>query len=411
MEWPEFLACYTGRKRTANEAAIETLGTRALSRKDSFVDTFVKAECVSEAKDGPPRMIQPRSRRFNCYIGRWIKPIEKAVYAALNTMFGGVVVAKGLNAEQRGQALRDHWESLADPVAIILDVSRFDQHVSEPALRWEHSVYQWFVPRDKDFAEKLEWIRDNKGYARTKDGLVKYRLMGKRMSGDMATALGNVLLMIAVLVSFLWSLTVPEKTWRIFDDGDDCALLVERHLQKSVVAQLPRYYKRMGFKLKIEQVTDVFERIRFCQSSPVYSRGRWVMVRDPARCLEKDLMQVKTFRTEKEWRAKLVAIAGCGLALAGDMPIYHAFYSMLGRYGAEKATNLENSRDYMALGMEAKHHEPSIEARVSFFRAFGISPDEQVVLEDYYSSIHPVWCKPAPLELVERDKIIDIVSK
>jgi hypothetical protein len=325
-------------------------------------------------------------------------------------MLGGVVVAKGLNAEQRAVELRKHWMSMKDPVAVLLDVSRFDQHVSKPALEWEHGVYSWFFPQDADFRRMLCWMRQNIGYARTRDGTIKYKLDGKRMSGDMSTSLGNVLLMTAVLVSYLWR-GYRDEDWRVFDDGDDCVLLLERSVMQRAVDQLPGWYKGHGFKLKIEQVTDVFEQIQFCQSSPVETANGWRMVRDPAICLEKDLLQVKMFRTQKQWEEKMVAIAGCGLALAGDVPIYWVFYSQLARFGAQKSTELVSGMDYLAYGLEQKCQPPSDEARVSFFRAFGISPHEQLAVEEYYRGIRPEWCEPVPLGKVVRLAVAVLVNK
>lgn len=396
LTWDQFLAQYSGRKRAMNEAAVLSLAARPLRRSDAFVDTFVKAEWVSMSKDGPPRMIQPRSRRFNCYIGRWIKAIEHKVYEALNKMLGGVVVAKGLNAEERASALRTHWVSLKDPVAVLLDVSRFDQHVNLESLEWEHSVYEWFFPGDREFAKLLSWMRTNIGYARTRDGTVKYRLKGKRMSGDMSTALGNVLLMTAILVSFLQK-GLPSGTWRILDDGDDCALLLERSQVERCKSQLPDWYRSHGFKLKIEQVTDVFEQISFCQSSPVFSRGRWLMVRNPKPALEKDLLQTVLFRNEREWREKRAAVAGCGLALSGDIPIYSSVFRMLGSDGISRSQELVTGRDFLARGMETKSFPPDDDSRLTFYRAFDITPEEQKALEGFYDSIQPVWCKPVPV--------------
>jgi len=40
----------------------------------------------------------------------------------------------------------------------------------------------------------------------------------------------------------------------------------------------------------------------------------------------------------------------------------------------------------MAQGMEAKHQDITPETRLSFFKAFGVTPDEQVAMEDYYQT-------------------------
>jgi len=409
LEYGEFLQEYSGRKRELNEQAIESLLTGGFKRHFSFVNTFVKPEWINKPADKAPRCIQPRDRRFNCWIGRYIKPIERQVYKALNEMYGGVVVAKGLNAQQRGVALREHWDALRNPVAVVLDVSRFDQHVSKEALEFEHSIYEWFFPASKEFHRKLAMMRNNIGFARCRDGSVKYNVEGRRMSGDMSTALGNVILMVAVLVSFMERYS--EDLWRIFDDGDDCVLLVERDLVNSIKASIQSWFKSLGFKLKIEQVTDVFERVSFCQSSPIYDGTQWVMCRDPRMVLEKDLCQVKMFRTEREWQEKCIAISGCGLALAGNLPIFWRFYAMLGKFGSEKSGELHTGMDYLAAGLSTKCVEPTDATRLSFYRAFDITPHEQKLIESYWDTIQPEWATPGPEGLLVEDPISIFITR
>jgi hypothetical protein len=53
--------------------------------------------------------------------------------------------------------------------------------------------------RSKELAELLKWQLQNKGFARTIDGLIKYSVEGCRMSGDMNTALGNCTIMCALV--------------------------------------------------------------------------------------------------------------------------------------------------------------------------------------------------------------------
>jgi len=399
VDLDQFVEYYRGRKRAANEKAVETLKVRELTAADAIVDTFIKAELVSVEKDGAPRIIQPRSRRFNCVIGCYIKPIEHDVYKAVNSVWGGTVVAKGLNALARAKVLREHWDDMVDPVAVLMDASRFDQHVSEQALRWEHAVYEGYYPGDRRFRWLLDRTRDNRGYLRAPDGTIAYRQRGGRMSGDMATALGNVLLMCGMTWSLVEHLQIRHQC-RFLNDGDDCVLLVERRSVRRVVEAIPGWYLELGFTMKLEGVTDRFEEIDFCQSRPVFDGERWVMCRDPRKALDKDNATVRPFSNQTEWEYLRGSVAGCGLALAGNLPVYCAYYSMLGRGTAcRRSTELIRGMDYLAHGMSGKRGEPTPASRASFFAAFGVTPDEQVALETLYDATEPAWAEPVPMGL------------
>lgn len=41
----------------------------------------------------------------------------------------------------------------------------------------------------------------------------------------------------------------------------------------------------------------------------------------------------------------------------------------------------------MSQGMDRVHSEPTVQARVSFYEAFGVTPDEQVYWENYYDNL------------------------
>jgi hypothetical protein len=58
---------------------------------------------------------------------------------------------------------------------------------------------------------------------------------------------------------------------------------------------------------------------------------------------------------------------------------------------------LETGMDYLARGMYGGRREPTQLARFSFFKAFGITPDEQIGLETFYDSITPKYEKGVPM--------------
>lgn len=397
----QFLDCYQGRKRKTYENAVESLHARELTRVDSYLTAFVKAEKINftDKGDPAPRLIQPRSPRFNVEVGCFIKPMEPSIYRSIDSLFGAPVVAKGRNAVQRGTMLEEAWSAVDNPVAIFLDASRFDQHVSFEALTWEHSVYTSMCS-DPRLRKLLSWQLVNRGFVNCEDGRVKYSVEGCRASGDMNTALGNVLIMCAMMWTYLRE-HAPGS--RLINDGDDCVVIVQKHHLTAVLDSAKPWFLKLGFSMKVEGFTDVFERIEFCQAQPVWSgvHSQHIMVRDPRLALAKDNISVRPVNDLPTWERQTKAISECGLALAGDMPLYGAFYQCLTN-DREVQRELNTGMDYLARGLVGSRVAPTARTRVSFYLAFDITPDEQEALECYYDTITPRFAPGAPRD-IERD--------
>jgi hypothetical protein len=207
------------------------------------VTSFVKAEKTrATGKDGAPRIIQPRGIVFNLIFGCFIRPAEKAIYKAIDMVFGRPTVVCGQNAVQQAEMLRSAWDELDRPVAYSLDLSRMDQHVSAVALMWEHTFYRFIFMYDTCFST-LDWCLkktiNNVGrvYTRDKTGLpvsIKYKKTGSRMSGDMNTSLGNKLIMCGLLYSYYRSYLgfEPRVDFNVVDNGDDCVVMLSHGAHK-----------------------------------------------------------------------------------------------------------------------------------------------------------------------------------
>lgn len=213
-------------KRRTYQAALDSLLVSPITRRDGHVDgAFVKCEKINSKKGDPaPRIIQPRTPRYNVEVGKYLAHVEHDFYAALDDMWGGKTVMKGLNADGVGNAIAEAWGQFSSPVAIGLDASRFDQHVSADALQFEHSIYNR-VFSSVELARLLRWQVNNRGVGRADDGVIHYRKRGSRMSGDMNTALGNVILMVCMVHLYCTELGIHA---RLINNGDDCVLIVER---------------------------------------------------------------------------------------------------------------------------------------------------------------------------------------
>jgi hypothetical protein len=98
----QYPGLYSGRKQLVYQRAYEGLLSRPISRKDAYVSTFIKAEKVNfSAKGDPaPRVIQPRSPRYNLEVGRYLKLFEAELVHGFERLRGYNVILKGLNADR-----------------------------------------------------------------------------------------------------------------------------------------------------------------------------------------------------------------------------------------------------------------------------------------------------------------------
>lgn len=389
LSYQEFLEGYTGRRRTIYEQAVESLRSNPLVPRDAEVGpAFVKAEKINfgTKKDPSPRIIQPRNPRYNVEVGRYLRRIEHDVYRNIASLYGGPTVMKGYTPYGVASNLRAMWEEFADPVAIGLDATRFDMHVRKEMLEFEHSIYLLHYPRGhrKKLRRLLKHQVLNRGLLRCSDGKAKYVVDGGRMSGDMNTALGNCLIMCAIIYSY--GIVGLGLRLRLANNGDDCVVVLERTQAARFVQHLERCFLWFGFRLKVEPLVDVFEQIEFCQTRPVWTPNGWIMCRDPRTAIAKDMVATNPeYSCGNGFRKWAGAVGQCGLAVAGGLPIFDQFYSKLAALGVASNVAADTAMDSgflrMAQGMHRGHMLVDDEVRVSFFLAFGISPSQQEAIE------------------------------
>ncbi len=382
----EYASLYTGRKQQTYARAYESLLLKEVHRRDAYCSTFVKAEKINfSAKGDPaPRVIQPRSPRYNLEVGRYLKLFERELAHGFRRAFHYNVILKGLNADAVANALHDNWACFQEPVAIGLDASRFDQHVSVDALRYEHSVYN-NVFRSPELARLLKWQLSNRGFGRVGETCVRYEVDGCRMSGDINTGMGNCLIMSSLVLNYFREKGINA---RLANNGDDCVVFCERRdLHK--FDSISDYFTDFGFKLTQEEPVEVFEHIVFCQAQPVCVGGQWRMVRDPWTAMSKDcvsLLPMESVQNFDTWRD---AIGTCGYELTRGVPVWESFYRAICTESNRRKGGLERIYDsgmgYMARGV--RHAVIDTQSRVSFWRAFGIDPDMQVAMEKAWPGI------------------------
>lgn len=393
----QFCERYQGRKRLVYEAAAASLLTKPVNKRDSHMKTFVKAEKLDlKSKPDPaPRVIQPRDPRYNVEVGKLISHQEKRLFRCIDRIFGKPTVMKGHDCLKTGEIFAQQWGKFYDPVAVGMDASRFDQHVSEFALGWEHKQWLKFVPKTvrKKLKKLLRWQMDNQGVAYAQGGRIKYRVKARRMSGDMNTSSGNIMIMCALVYAYLTSVGLTTADFWLANNGDDSTIVLDRkNLHK--LSNIPKWFLEMGFNMKIEDPVYHLEQIEFCQTHPVWTERGWTMVRDPHKALGKDCTVNCDIKGRTHRETWIGAVREGGLALTDGCPVWPAFYSMFVA-GTTKVTKNNNVHEHVAgtgfrrLAGSLKFVDIPIsaKARCSFWIAFGITPDEQEAIEARFRTI------------------------
>jgi len=392
----EFPLFYWGRKRTIYENAVASLNRKNVEAKDALVKCFVKAEKINfSAKGDPaPRIISPRDPRYNVAVGCFLKPIEHPIYRSIAQIYGEPTVSKGMSVEEVATLLHSKWNSYSVPVAIGLDASRFDQHISRSALQWEHGIYN-SIYNSPDLAKYLSWQLNNTCRGFLRDGKLKYVTDGTRMSGDMNTAMGNCLIMCALVHAYSVKCAVDCK---LINNGDDCVVIMHKKSLNQFTNGLEQWFEEMGFTMKVEPPVNVFEKIIFCQMQPVYDGTSYIMVRDPKISIAKDSLSIKPLNSESIFRKWLGAVGEGGVSLTGGIPILQSFYCCFER--ASRGLRLKDDPTqetgwwHLTRGMARKVSTVKDVTRYSFYLAFGVVPDMQEAIEEYYDSTELLWGQP-----------------
>jgi hypothetical protein len=183
--------------------------------------------------------------------------------------------------------------------------------------------------------------------------------------------------------------------YELANDGDDCVIIVESGMLERVTKNLKTWFYEMGFTMKVEKPVYVFEEIEFCQCKPVWTPTGYVMVRNPLKALSKDTTILTDVNSEDKLKAFLTVVGEGGLSLTGGIPVFQELYSYFKRMSSKKeklkrhysAFMATSGFSMMAKDMKLGYTEPDPKTRGSFWKAFGITPDMQCQMEEYYRNV------------------------
>jgi len=383
-----------------------------LSRADGHLRAFLKAEKCGAASDAKPRMIFPRSPRFNLVVASWLKPFEHWLWGFLTArrLFGGSntrVVAKGLSPRRRANLIKRKLDQFSSGICFEVDGKAFESHVTTPHLRWERRVYKSAYPGDADLADVLERQR----FKGTTQGGVKFSREGGRASGDFNTGMGNSLIMLAVCVGVLNRYHV---NYDILVDGDNALVFLESGDSSRVRADFyDLVLAASGFRMTLEKPVSYMEGIRFGRSAPLWLGSFWTMVREPWAVLSGAYASHRWLREPRYGRRWVKGVAQCELSLALGVPVLQAAaLSVLSQVAGERDVHADALSDYFVVGARLAGLDDVVdvtrEARYSFERAFGLSTDQQLLWEKQLAGVRVghargVLSMPPPSRWVEAE--------
>lgn len=378
-----------------------------LTARDRELSAFLKAEKISLTKFHKPRMIFPRSPRYNLALASWLKPFEHFLWGFLK--LDGVlsyrthpwlrrrqqvhglsrIVAKGLSPRSRANLIARKFNSFKDCVVFEADGKAFEAHVSSQQLEQEQSIYLSAYSGHRGLKGLLACQKSLSG--RTRSGW-KFTRPGGRASGDFNTGMGNTLVMIFSVVSGIpydvpYDVLVDGDNALVFLAGQDAARVLP-HFHKNVLDQC-------GQELTLEAPVVHLEHVRFGQAAPVnlgHGLG-YTMVRDPMKVLSGFAASHRWLNEPLYGRRWLRDVCRCELSLSVGVPVLQSvFVKMLEYYGSLKSVGEDPLADYFVVGAwladEGNTVPVSLEARLSFERAFGISADVQKALEGSLVAFH-----------------------
>ena len=426
---PEFISRYSGSKRRLYERAMDSLTKTPLTSKDMESDAFVKCEAFNpeadyQGKENPdPRIIQARNPRYVIELGRHLRPIEHKLWRQNirdRPNMTGRIFGKGLSLIQRAKLVVKKFNSIKNCAVVGIDVSRFDRSVSLGHLLAEHDFYM-MCNNDGVLAELLPTQLYNR--CRTRLG-IRYKTKGKRLSGDVNTALGN-----CVLMYFACSYALRfEPIYDILIDGDDTLVFIPEARLAEVQLSLTQSMAELGHVIRVDSVATEIPEILWCRTRPVRTDLGWNLVRDPRAVIARSLSGIR-FKTSFRRVCVLMDAIGQGLlALNRGVPILQAYAMALIRNARKHAADIprrkrgvetRNSRRRKAMNralfphdslmywydMHCRVHGTRLNefapvgdtARVTMYHAWGIDPSTQCDLERKFASWDVCFDQPTPV--------------
>lgn len=377
------------RRKRFYEGALQYV-QKGVDFRDSRVTEMQKLEFYEDAKleVKEDRGIQFRSVCYNVALARYLHGVEERLIGT--HYLGHHPVVKGLTPQQRCQRLFTFASEFEDPVFLCADHSRFDAHVNVELLKQEHLVYKRCCPQTNELNSLLRWQLKNLGKSK---GGIRYKMRGKRMSGDINTGLGNTVLNVCMLAAWL-EFNCCSK-YRLMVDGDDSVIILDRLEFETFEVAIEEFMLKLGMETEMDVVHDIWK-VDFCQSRPVLLPGGPTFVRNPFKVMT-TMGRTAERRDDVTMQMVMRSSALSELAVAPGAPVTNELaFKVLDHYGngrylkTNKQIYREEAYGYNIADVDVSSiPAPDPYSRYTFWLAWGIDPGLQEIYEgldiDFYA--------------------------
>lgn len=382
MTIDEVVDSYVGPKRLAYAAAAVRLKRDGLLRKHFVLKSFVKVQKTTDPVGTDPRIIQARSMEFNLEIAQYLKPVEHIIYGLMSIprLTGEphptVMSAKGHNLWRRAEEIAMRMGIFGeDTVCLMLDGSRFDGHVNKMQQDGVHGLYSK-LSKSRKFMRLLKRTLSSKGV--TSGGYI-YDLGARRASGDCDTACGNTTIMNSCLTGILLQLNVSK--FSLYADGDDALIFTVKSEVAKVRDNLPRMINGIGHVVRYVFVANTIDEVVFCRSKVVKLAAGYKMCRDYELVLDTALTSHKHFGGPEAARMLRAYAQGYAAVHSGE-PVLGPIFSALAAHMGSGPVGYDKDLEWKKYNSPAKLSTVGTAERVSYEQAWGLTPVEQIHLEN-----------------------------
>jgi len=368
----------------------------------SRISFMVKTgEPVDESKR-KPRAIMYQSSGYLTRFGLTLKNFEHVFYRKfkVNLDDSSPDIAKGLNMIQRAKIVKYKMLRIHEPVVLELDCSAFDAHVSVEQLSVELAGYLSLIESRtsdnkliSDHCEAFGHQINKRVKFNNETGKMTFKLHGNRESGSWNTSLGNTMIMITMLWTFIDYYNISGKEYSTFNDGDDNILIVSKKTLHLFLDNLTDFFLILGHELKVEVKYRISD-IKFCQHHYVEYNNRTCFMRNPDRFLQRFSLSGLKYQSVFDYKLlKTRALAEC--LTYPNHPIIYPFFKKLyeGIIYSIDLSSIENYLNVYQCSVDVKNRLHKI-----------------IVLDKMDPSSYSPYCEAVNLPLVKCLDIEDQLS-
>lgn len=346
-----------------------------LARGSSFVK-YEKMDYSKLEENKPPRLIQHRTFEYLYMLKSYILSYDlymKNATIEFNNQPVKTIFSKLHNDKENANILRGHWESFKNPVAFCLDHSKFDGHYSKEMLISVAKNYWNRLYKSKLLARMLKHQVINK--FRTLNGL-NYKTKGTRCSGEYTTSDENSIANYAMLAVWLKASNIND--FKIVVNGDDSVVFIDMKDENKLKST--DFFLNFNMETEVDRICYDFNKISFCQASPIKVIDGYTMIKDPHRTISRSCYT--SFCHLKHLNTLMTADGLCQLAQHQGIPILqdHAInFILMG--GFNKPLRSVDKIPARRSGNISKTSKILYQTRCDFEVAFGININDQLDVE------------------------------